>query len=703
MLNIKKSILIFTVMFLFSAVGAFAQGSAFVYQGKLTNGGAAANGTYQFEFKLFDAASGGGQVGPILSDFPATVTNGIFAVNLDFGAAAFDGAPRFLEISVRLNGSGQPYTLLNPRQAVTSTPYSVRSLNADQATTSITSNDSLKLGGVAANQYVQTVDSRLSDDRSPLPGSANYIQNTTNQQNNSNFNISGEGRAGVLNAATQFNLNGVRIFHKTGTDNFFAGVDAGNVTTGGFNAFFGAQAGKFNTTGFNNTFVGAYAGRENTTGSNNAFFGSNSGLGNTTGASNSFFGSNAGFSNTSGAGNSFFGNGAGMNNLIGLNNSFFGRSSGANVVNAGSNAMFGAFAGENTTTGGNSYFGAFAGQKNLTGFNNSFFGLNSGIENLGGSNNTYFGANTGQTVGAAGSGNTFIGSGGGQANSFGQINGSNNTTIGFNARVAGGISSAVAIGANSFASQSNSVVLGNSSYKVLIPGALEVSGAASVESLKAESLNVLSGNLFTDRDAADLKFQLNLPSGRIRAGEVITGSVVSGSVYSSSQGIFDGYVEAQGFAWRNGLPPVSNQNTHVCAYSNGLGVVGLTVCSSSIRYKQDVETYTGGLDVLNRLRPVTFRWKGDGVKDLGFIAEEVNAVEPLLSTFNQKGEIQGVKYETVSTVLVNSVKEQQAQIEVQTAENQKLQEQVKLLQTEIDQLKAVVCAASPNALACRPK
>ena len=89
---------------------AFAQTSAFVYQGKLNDGGAVANGAYQFEFRLYDAASGGNQIGNAISNLPATVTNGIFAVNLDFGANAFDGAARYLEISVRLNGSGQNYT-----------------------------------------------------------------------------------------------------------------------------------------------------------------------------------------------------------------------------------------------------------------------------------------------------------------------------------------------------------------------------------------------------------------------------------------------------------------------------------------------------------------------------------------------------------------------------------------------------------------
>ena len=107
----KKLIISFAILVSISSFStiAFAQTSAFVYQGKLQDGGAAANGTYQFEFKLFDAASGGNQIGNAISNLPATVANGIFAVNLDFGAANFDGTARFLEISVRLNGGNQPF------------------------------------------------------------------------------------------------------------------------------------------------------------------------------------------------------------------------------------------------------------------------------------------------------------------------------------------------------------------------------------------------------------------------------------------------------------------------------------------------------------------------------------------------------------------------------------------------------------------
>jgi len=66
--------------------------------------------------------------------------------------------------------------------------------------------------------------------------------------------------------------------------------------------------------------------------------------------------------------------------------------------------------------------------------------------------------------------------------------------------------------------------------------------------------------------------------------------------------------------------------------------------------------------MLNRLRPVTFTWKGDDVRDVGLVAEEVAKVEPLLTFRNEKGEVEGVKYDRINLLLINAMKEMQAQV-----------------------------------------
>ena len=337
--------------FLLVANSAFAQGSSFTYQGRLTDGGAAANGIYDLQFVLFDSASSGAQIGSTQTLNSVLVSAGVFSVTLDFGANSFNGANRFLEISARLSGAGS-FTLLTPRQQVTSTPYAIRSANASSAdtatnaTNATTATNATQLGGIAASQYVQANDSRLSDSRQPAPGSSNYIQNTTSQQSGVNFNIAGSGTVGgalsgsVVNAADHFNLNNQPVMSVTGcggspNGNTFTGIGAGASNTpcnsggndGIINSFFGGLAGNKNTTGRGNSFFGAGAGTRNTTGIFNSYFGQGAGSFNTDGVENSIFGSSAGVSNT-GSANTFMGEGTGNLNTSGSNNSFFGQNAG---------------------------------------------------------------------------------------------------------------------------------------------------------------------------------------------------------------------------------------------------------------------------------------------------------------------------------------------------------------------------------------
>src|SRR5437660_4051088 len=83
------------------ASAAFAQTSSFTYQGRLTDGGTAANGNYDLQFVLFDSPSGGTQIGSTQTLNTVAVSNGVFTVSLDFVASSFSGASRFLEISAR--------------------------------------------------------------------------------------------------------------------------------------------------------------------------------------------------------------------------------------------------------------------------------------------------------------------------------------------------------------------------------------------------------------------------------------------------------------------------------------------------------------------------------------------------------------------------------------------------------------------------
>ena len=111
---------------------AQAQGTAFTYQGRLNSGGSPANGTYNLRFGLYDAATNGSVASSVLTNTATAVSNGLFAVTLDFGAGVFAGSPRWLELAVGTNG-GSGFSLLSPRQPLTAAPYALYAPNAGTA------------------------------------------------------------------------------------------------------------------------------------------------------------------------------------------------------------------------------------------------------------------------------------------------------------------------------------------------------------------------------------------------------------------------------------------------------------------------------------------------------------------------------------------------------------------------------------------
>ena len=110
-----------------------AQTTAFTYQGKLVDDCCPATGLYDLAFKVYDAVSAGTAMGDTVIRTAAPVTNGLFTVTLDFGSGVFTGAGRWLEISVRTNGSPMEHVLLSPRQALTPAPYAIYAASAGTA------------------------------------------------------------------------------------------------------------------------------------------------------------------------------------------------------------------------------------------------------------------------------------------------------------------------------------------------------------------------------------------------------------------------------------------------------------------------------------------------------------------------------------------------------------------------------------------
>lgn len=526
--SILQNISIGLILIWLTAFAAYAQVTMFTYQGKLNTSGSPATGPYEMQFQLFDRVKGGTQIGPTITDPNVVVINGILTTTLDFGAAAFDGSSRFLEIGVRPAKDTNPFTILGPRQPVTSAPYSIRSLNAASADTATTAT---QLGGIDASQYV-TVTSGTTNSIPVWDGAATLGDSLITQSGGA---VQLPASVSLAQTASGNNI----VF---GSPNSETGMSISGAT--------GRADIRFDGTTLR--MLAGPAGGPPSVGV----------------AVNS--------------------NGVQLPNGVQL---------GAGAQ--GNNVSFGS---PNSETG--MTISGTSGRADLR--------YDGTLKLLNGS-----GGIPAATSGIAitTSGNVGIGT----------------TTPTFKLQVAGSV----------FAS-----------------GSLDVGNGIGV----TNGLSIGSGNLTVNNSAtigSDLTVNNKITTNSLR-------------------------VNSGGFSFAT----VAGSYTQDICRDIIVGTLGQ--CGTSLRrYKTNVEAFKGGLDIVNRLRPVSFTWKESGQRDVGFIAEEVFAIEPLLTTSSESGELQGVKYRQLGIIFVNAIKQQQIQIEDQ--------------RQQIEALTRLVCSQNRQAEICREK
>jgi len=108
---------------------------------------------------------------------------------------------------------------------------------------------------------------------------------------------------------------------------------------------------------------------------------------------------------------------------------------------------------------------------------------------------------------------------------------------------------------------------------------------------------------------------------------------------------------------------VVNRDTNWITVVAGLSAPGFT-SSSSKRWKKNIQTISGALGIVKRLRGISYSQKDDDKRNIGLIAEEVGEVIPEIVTFEENGtDAQGLDYSRLVAVLIEAAKEQQEQIE----------------------------------------
>jgi trimeric autotransporter adhesin len=433
-----------------------------------------------------------------------------------------------------------------------------------------------------------------------------------------------------------------------------------SVTGGSYLTAVGHEALYSNTTGYNNTAVGSGALKANIGGLANTAIGSNSLQSNTTANFVTAVGNHALRNNTTGGNNTAVGSGALEFNSTGELNSAFGydalkkNTTGIRNTAVGVNTLL-----ENTTGNDNTATGFGALLKNTTGSRNTANGWYALALNTTGTDNTAFGY-TALYPNTTGTLNTAVGQGALKNNSTGNENSAlgegtlaNNTTGNYN---------------SAFGRESLHNSNGNNNTAIGWRAGFQNGSNNTAVGFQA---GYTAGNNNT-AIGASADFAANVTD----ATAIGYGARANGN---------------NATAIGNGAVAVANTirlgNSTVTTIG---GQVAWTAASDS-RIKKNIVNSNYGLTTVLKLRPVEYNLISNDLKQVGFIAQEVQKLVPEVVTGKEgdlnKGEILGITYSNLVPVLTKAIQEQQKQIEDQNAKIAAQQKQIEELIKLMKELK----------------
>lgn len=547
----------------------------------------------------------------------------------------------------------------------------------------------------------------------------------------------------------------------TGHANQLMGDVAGfNLTSGAGNSIIGASAGLTSTTASYNVFLGYTSGEGVTTGQTNTFVGAQTGaVSGETSSNNSFFGFDAGTNNTTGQGNLFLGAYAGSSNVAGSNDIYLAADHGdeSNAIRIG-NTQTAAFVagvyGSTTSSGQPVYIdstghlgtgGGAGGGGGVTSFN----GRNGAVVSANGdynfsqlsgtlasaqlsgtftqpltfnnSANAYGGASLGLTGTAAA--NLFNSTAGYQIGGTTIFNADSKSDVMIgsgagNGAITGGSSQIIGDAAGASLTSGNADVFigshagagtttgnGNvyigwnaattgttAAYNTMVGSQAGYAGTTGIENTflgfaAGQSITTGSGNLFLGVNAgfSTTTGNSNIYLGNAGANESNTIRIGDSSAQTSSYmaGIY-------GVTLGSGVP----------VYINSNGQLG--TLTSSQKYKEQIRDMGDTTSVLMKLRPVTFLYKpeyekGEHTLQYGLIAEEVAKVYPNLVAYNPDGTPYTVRYQFLSSMLLNEVQKQYHREQEQAEVINSQQQQIDELKQRLARIESMLGGGAPAA------
>ena len=97
-------------------------------------------------------------------------------------------------------------------------------------------------------------------------------------------------------------------------------------------------------------------------------------------------------------------------------------------------------------------------------------------------------------------------------------------------------------------------------------------------------------------------------------------------------------------------------------YNPSTGTISATNFNSlsDVAFKENIETLTNSLDIIDKINAVSFDWKNGGKKSYGVIAQEIEKILP--DVVQTQNGIKSVSYNSLIALLIQAMKEQQKQI-----------------------------------------
>ena len=377
-----------------------------------------------------------------------------------------------------------------------------------------------------------------------------------------------------------------------------------------------------------------------------------------------------------------------------LENIFIGKDVAPNNISGSGrqNVYIGHKAGEANTLGASNVFvGWRSGDSNEGGGSDVFIGNQAGESNINGRSNVFIGSNSGK-VNTSGNFNTFVGALSSSNLSSGITTGTNNTSLGYFTKFNNQeLTNSTVIGANAEVACSNCMVLGGTGSNRVNVG-IDTQTPLTRLHLGSGADVSLTGHGY---------FLMGSPSG-------VNMAIDPNEIQGRNNGqAADFWLQFAGGNVGIGSTSASFQ-LHLSRNSAAKPTSSVWSVSSDRRLKANIENFEDGLEVINKIRPVTYFYNGKAnlptqEQGIGTIAQELEVIAPYMVkkwTFKNEEKEEDyltVDYHALPLILVNAVQEMtqkneqhEAQITQLKKENQNLETELNSLRIELNQIRQLL-------------